>query len=174
MPPEHGHREEGRRIRRRLAHLAPMLIAVLIGFVAGGVSARIFINATHRDSNWGARLGTLEAEVERLKGDTVTVGRRVDEVAHVVTEARRATSSASAERARREPAGNTTRLTDLRLSGVIHSEGTRTALIEDARDQPYVARVGDMLPGGRVVAITDDTMTVEKSSGTRVEFRMTR
>ena len=188
MPPEYGYLEGKSAAWKRLAAGAMLLIGVLIGLAAGAISTWVLmkggdlgqrmdaIEARARDveATWPGRLEALEAKIEGLRGDTVAVGRRLKELTQLVAETRRAMSGSRATvRPSAEPTGRPAS-PDLRLTGVIHNGGQRAALVEDAQDYGYVAHVGVALPVGRVVDITHDTVTIERSAGKRIEIRMAR
>jgi hypothetical protein len=171
-----------------LAFAALLLISVLVGLAAGAIGAWLLmkgpdlgpridaIETRVRDveAAWPDRAGALEAKVEKLTGETLSVGRRVRELAQRIAESRRTTSAAGATvRPSAEPTARPASA-ELRLTGIIYNGGQRAALFEDARDDGYVANVGGALPAGRVVEITDDTVTIERDAGKKMEIRLAR
>lgn len=189
MSPEYTHWDEQGRTGLRRASVALLVGGLLAGLVGGGVSAWMLLQPADVgprlqaletrvgavESVWPERLDELEARIEQLKVEVDLVGRRAEQFARLLAQARSSPPGAAvAERPRPERPGPPAVAPGLRLSGVITSQGARAALLEDGRDQAYVVHVGGALPAGRVVDISDEAVVIETISGGTLTIRIPR
>ncbi|MGH7325138.1 MAG: hypothetical protein ACREJ9_10895 [Candidatus Rokuibacteriota bacterium] len=190
MSPEYTYWDEKRRARVGRTYVLMVLGGLVVGLAAGGVGAWLWLKPSDLrarlegvearigavESGWPERFNALESKIQKLRVEMAIVGRRAEEFARLIAEMRAATPSAAARRPRPEregaPAAPAAAPAALRLSGVINSQGTRAALLEDGRDHAYVVQVGGALPEGRVVDISDDAVVIETISGRSVTIRL--